>query len=239
MSTAVHTRTEWVEIPKLGSVRLRALTPARPLPFTSAVLVLAHGAGNDMDTPLLVELQRLLAADGFACVTFNFLYHQHKRKAPDAMPVLEETYRCVVERVRSLFGPKQPLVLGGKSLGGRVASHLVAAGERASGLVFLGYPLHPAGRPQQVRTGHWSRIRVPMLFIQGTRDPLCQLDLLRAALVSWEEESGCAAALEIIEGGDHSFVLPRSLGKSQATVYRDIAGRIARWFESVLRVPVG
>jgi predicted alpha/beta-hydrolase family hydrolase len=233
----LDSRVHWLEVPKLGRVRMRIVRRRGPTAADTPALLLAHGAGNDMDTPLLVDVQRALAEAGVLCATFNFFYREQRRKAPDPMPVLEETYRCAIASLRQSGAEGRPLVLGGKSLGGRVASHLVAAGEPAAGLVFLGYPLHPAGRPEQLRTAHWSRIRVPLLFVQGTRDSLCRLDLLEAEIARWQRETGGTARLEIIDGGDHSFVVPRSLGRSQADVHRDIAARIFRWFSTLPGLP--
>src|SRR5262249_18073777 len=141
------------------------VTPAAVAP-TGTVIVLAHGAGGNMATPLLLDVAEDLAQDGIATVRFNFPYTQRGDRRPDPAPVLEACYRAVLEQVRS--DPElhlERLVIGGKSLGGRMASHLAAAGEPVEGLLFLGYPLHPAGQPERLRAAHLSRIDVPMLFI--------------------------------------------------------------------------
>ena len=120
------------------------------------------------------------------------------------------------------------LVIGGKSLGGRIASHLAANGVDVAGLLLLGYPLHPAGRPDKLRTAHLARIRAPMLFFAGTRDALCTLDLLRATLASLP-----AAVLHVIEGGDHSFKLPARLRRSPQAVIDELVSVSVGWLRNV------
>jgi predicted alpha/beta-hydrolase family hydrolase len=208
-----------------------ALPNAKPEP--TAVL-LAHGAGNDRFAPLLVRVQQRLAGNGVICATFNFLYKERGRRIPDPLPVLMETYRAVVGALRArLAGTVESWVLGGKSLGGRVASHLVAEGQRASGLVFLGYPLHPAGKPEQLRIEHLPRVAVPMLFVQGTRDPLCNLGVLQELLERWQASGTLRAKLAVIEGGDHSLVVPRRLGRSQEDVYEEVARIVRAWLDEL------
>ncbi|NIQ28103.1 MAG: hypothetical protein GTN88_17035, partial [Gammaproteobacteria bacterium] len=150
---------------------------------------------------------------------FNFPYKEKGRKLPDPAPKLEATWRAVLERVRSdpkfAFGR---VFIGGKSLGGRMASRVVAAGEAVDGLVFLGYPLHPAGKPQKQRTAHFPQISVPSLFIQGTRDALCDLDLLRKALA----QIPARAELHLVEGGDHSFARPKRMGIAEQQTWREV-----------------
>ena len=237
MGETVRTELERIPIAQFGTVSVRIQVPAGAHSPASPVVVLAHGAGNDMQAPLLVAVQHELAARGVRCVAFNFLYAELRRKAPDPLPVLQETYREVLAWVQASFACEHRPVLGGKSLGGRVASHLVADGVAAAGLVFLGYPLHPAGRPEQLRTSHWEKIRVPLLFVQGTRDPLCQLPLLEQELSRWHATTHGVATLESIEGGDHSFVVPRSAGVEQGKVYADIAARVFRWLVSLVHPP--
>jgi len=135
-------------------------------------------------------------------VRFNFPYRERGRKAPDREPVLRETWLAVFEQVAR--GSRRPVFAGGKSLGGRMASMCVADGMPAAGLVFLGYPLHPPGKPERLRAEHLGRIEVPMLFIEGTRDPFADLGILRGVL----EPIGDRVTLETVEGGDHSFKVP-------------------------------
>jgi predicted alpha/beta-hydrolase family hydrolase len=167
-----------------------------------ATLVLAHGAGAGMDSPFLVGFCGAMAEAKVTTVRFNFPYLERGRKAPDREPVLRETWLAVFEQVAR--GSRRPVFAGGKSLGGRMASMCVADGMPAAGLVFLGYPLHPPGKPERLRAEHLGRIEVPMLFIEGTRDPFADLGILRGVL----EPIGDRVTLETVEGGDHSFKVP-------------------------------
>jgi predicted alpha/beta-hydrolase family hydrolase len=167
-----------------------------------------------------------LAERGIRVTRFNFAYAEVGKKTPDRQPVLEDTYAAVVEHVRLAENPKR-LFLGGKSLGGRIASHVVAGGVEADGLVFLGYPLHPPGRPDRVRKGHLEGISVPMLFVEGTRDPFCPLDTLekvRADLVAPVE-------IAVIDGGDHSFGVRKSSGRSTEDAWEEAVEEVASWIE--------
>jgi len=150
-----------------------------------------------------------LAGDALAVVRFNFVYSERGRKAPDRLPALIAAYRAVAEQVRTQTVEKR-LFLGGKSMGGRVASHLVADGFAADGLVFLGYPLHPPGKPDRLRSEHLARIGAPMLFVEGTRDPFCPLE----TLASVRQTLNAPTALSVVEDGDHSFKVRKSSGRS-------------------------
>lgn len=183
----------------------------RPDGDASSALVLAHGAGHGMDTRLLVDIAEALASRGVAVLRFNFPYMEAGRRAPDPQPRLEACYRAVGSAVAEEF--ERPY-LGGKSMGGRIASHVVADGFPAAGLVFLGYPLHPPGKPERMRDAHLHQIKVPMLFLQGTRDPFATPDLLHRTV-----EGLTAAQLVEIEGGDHSF---KVRGRSTAEVTTEL-----------------
>lgn len=193
---------------------------------SGAAMILAHGAGNDMENPLLAALHTEFTQRGWLSIRFNFPYKEQGHKLPDRTPVLEATWRAVIADLRNdpKLSPKQ-MFFGGKSMGGRIASHVVAAGANCGGLVFLGYPLHPANRPEQLRTGHLSMIRCPMLFVQGTRDGLCNLDLLEASL----DRLRVPITLHVIEGGDHSFNVLKGLGRSQSEVQHEIIRLVADW----------
>jgi predicted alpha/beta-hydrolase family hydrolase len=199
-----------------------AITPASE-PRTDTVVILAHGAGNDMTSAFLVEVAARLAQHGVATVRFNFPYKEHGGRAPDPAPVLETCYRAVVADVRRRLQPRR-LIIGGKSMGGRMASHLAAAGEPIDGLLFLGYPLHPAGRPDKLRVAHLPRITAPMLFLTGTRDALCRLDLLQAALADLP-----TATLHVVDDADHSFVVRRRSGRDHAAVLDEIVHTSLEW----------
>lgn len=196
----------------------------------ASAVVLAHGAGNDMHSPFLSAIHLGLAERGSLSVTFNFPYAEQGRRAPDRMPRLEAAWHGVLDAVRAdpELAPGR-LFIGGKSMGGRVASHLAAAGADCDGLLFLGYPLHPAGKPERLRDGHLADIACPMLFVEGTRDPLCRLELLRPVLA----RLGPHARLHLIEGGDHSFRLPKRLGRGEREVWDDIVEAASRWMAEV------
>jgi len=192
---------------------------------TGTTVVLAHGAGSNMRNPLLGALAADLAAHGVSTVRFNFPYTQRGERVPDRAPILEACYRAVLEQVRADRDLRADrLVIGGKSMGGRMASHLAAAGERVQGLLFLGYPLHPAGKPDQLRAAHLSRISAPMLFLTGTRDALCRLDLLQSVLGGIPN-----ATLYVIEDGDHSFAVRKRSGRDAAAVRQEIAQASVDW----------
>jgi len=224
MKLASHRRR--IALPGGGAVSaVVALPPGFRRGGRTPAVILAHGAGGDMTNPFLSSVQTGLAREGFVAVKFNFPYTEARRRAPDPRPVLERCYRAVVDAVladRSLGPPW--IAIGGKSLGGRIASHLAAAGAPARGLLFLGYPLHPAGRPEQLRADHLPGVALPMLFVQGTRDTLCDLELLRPVLARLPR-----ATLHTIEGGDHSFRVPRRAGRTDADVWAEIVAVAARW----------
>ena len=188
-----------------------------------SAVILAHGAGNDMEHPLLREVHARLTAWGIAAARFNFPYKEAGRRAPDPLQLLERTWLAVIRELEALIRPEY-LFLGGKSMGGRIASQLVASGTTAAGLVFLGYPLHAANRPERLRAEHLSRITCPMLLVQGTRDALCRLDLLHPVLAGLRQ-----ATLHLIEGGDHSFHLPKRARRDQQEIHREVGEIVARW----------
>jgi predicted alpha/beta-hydrolase family hydrolase len=169
-------------------------------PDAFAVLVLGHGAGAGLRSPFMTGFAEAIGRLGVATLRFDFPYMQAGRRAPDRAPVLvdawTQAFAAAGERAAG-----RPVLAGGKSLGGRIASMAVAEGMPAAGLVFLGYPLHPPGRPELKRDGHLDAISVPMLFVQGTRDTFAQPALLQTVLA----RLGPRAELVSVEGGDHSF----------------------------------
>jgi hypothetical protein len=181
-----------------------------------------------MNNPLLVAVHEGLADAGFLSVRFNFPYKEKGGRAPDRAPILETCFRSIVGQIRVEFQPAH-LFIGGKSLGGRIASHLAADGLAVDGLIFLGYPLHPPGRPAQLRTAHLSRISVPMLFFAGTRDPLCNLDLLRSALAPLTAQT----TLHIVQDGDHSFNVLKRTGRSAEAIREDLVRISEAWIKSL------
>lgn len=195
-------------------------------------LLLAHGAKNDLSHPLLEAVACGLAESTAAIVLrFNFAYAEHGGETPDRIERLELAYRRAHDAlVDDAVCPPGPVFLGGKSLGARVAAGLATRhhegdGLLTNGLVFLGYPLHAPGRAEKPRIDVLQRIDVPSLFLEGTRDPFCELDVLRPALAAMPRPG----ELHVIEGGGHSLEVPRTSGLDQAAVNADIVETIARF----------
>ncbi len=224
----VHLERRRIEIPGAEQVSIVIATPSQPL-AAAPVVVLAHGAGNDMDSPFLSAVHAGLAESGFFTVKFNFPYKERGGRAPDRAPVLESCFRDVLEHVRNdpQLGSRR-LVIGGKSMGGRMATHLAAQGEAVAGVLLLGYPLHPAGKPEKLRDAHLGQVRVPMLFLAGTRDALCRLDLLQQTLKPLQ-----AVQIHVLEGGDHSFVLPKSMQRNPESVMEEIIESTTSWLRQL------
>jgi predicted alpha/beta-hydrolase family hydrolase len=224
--------TERRQIP-LGdghSVSAAVAYPTEPVAHPGTVVILAHGAGNDMNSPFLSAVHEGLAGCGYVTVKFNFLYKEMRRGAPDRPPVLEATYARVLDAVcADARITAKRVIIGGKSLGGRIATHIAAHGAAVSGLILLGYPLHPPRRQDQPRVAHLSKIGAPMLFFCGTRDALCDLELLRRTLKSLR----ASITLHVIQGADHSFNLPKKLGREADSVWGEIIGTSAEWLGKI------
>jgi len=167
----------------------------------AATLVLAHGAGAGMEHPFLAGLAHALNDDGVATLRFNFPYREAGRKFPDRPPAAIAAWRAVMAEAASR-SEGEPVWAAGKSFGGRMASMAVAEGMSAAGLVYLGYPLHPPGKPEKLRDEHLYGLALPMLFLQGTRDTFATPGLLEGVVA----RIGPAATIEWWDGGDHSFV---------------------------------
>ena len=196
-----------------------------------AALMLAHGAGAPQRHPFMVSFARALSERGLDVLTFNFLYTEQRRKAPDRMPQLVACYRAAIDMARAhVPSARERLFIGGKSMGGRAATH-VAAGDAAldlAGIVLLGYPLHPPGQPDKPRDAHLPDVRRPMLFIQGTRDTFGTPSELKPVLASLSP----LPTLHHVEGGDHSFkIAGRDAKARQAAVYSEIQDAIVDWIQ--------
>ena len=222
---------EAFSIPLAGADAVSALDyPAAAAGAPDTTLILAHGAGAPQTHPFMTAFARGLSSRGIGVVTFNFLYMERGRRAPDPARRLEACYRTVIATVRERRpGSRRRLLVGGKSMGGRIASQVVAADTQdraaptADGLIFLGYPLHPPGRPERLRAAHLPSITVPMLFVQGSRDTFGAPAELRPVL------AGCAAAeLFVVEGGDHSFK-QRKNDLSEAATHATVQDMIVDW----------
>ena len=192
-------------------------------------VILGHGAGANQLTPFMRLFASGLAERGFDAMTFNFIYMEQGRRVPDPKAKLEGCYGAVIEFARKhkkLKGNR--VVIGGKSMGGRIASQVAASQELAdeiAALVFLGYPLHPPGRTDKLRDAHLPEIKAPMLFIQGERDAFGTEEEIRAVI----KRLHLAAMLYAIEGGDHSLKVPKSAGVPQQQLYESTMDEIARW----------
>lgn len=193
-----------------------------------ATLVVAHGAGAGMDHPFLAGFCRAMGEARVATMRFNFPYIERGRRSPDPERVLRETWLAAVGAA-SAAARSRPVLAGGKSLGGRIASMCAADGMPAAGLVFLGYPLHPPGKPERIRDEHLYAIDVPMLFLHGSSDPFADPKLLAKVV----RKLGKRASLETIEGGDHSFNVrgrrsdPREVGAGLAERAAPFVHRVA------------
>jgi len=190
------------------------------------LLVLAHGAGAGMAHPFLEKLANELGAAAIATFRYQFPYMEKRRRVPDSPELLTATVARAVQ-VATASAPELPLLAGGKSMGGRMTSQAAAQhtlpGVR--GLVFFGFPLHPPGRPGTQRADHLTKVRTPMLFLQGTRDEFADLTLLRPIC----EKLDSRATLHIIDTADHSFHVPKKSGKSDADVLRELVETVADW----------
>jgi predicted alpha/beta-hydrolase family hydrolase len=194
----------------------------------SAVFVCAHGAGGNMSDRGMLSVAKTLREQGMDVVRFNFLYKEKRIGRPDPMPVLKKTIQAVVAQVREMMHPRV-LIIGGRSMGGRAASMLAAEGFRCDGLLLLAYPLHPAGKPEQLRDTHLPAIEVPVLCLSGTRDALCRRDLMDAVL----GRVGPNWTMHWLEGADHSFRVLKSSGRTDAEVLSEIGDASHAWLRSV------
>jgi predicted alpha/beta-hydrolase family hydrolase len=219
-----------VRVGELGSVTARLYRARRDR--IGATLILGHGAGADQSSAFIVEFASALAARGIDLITFNFLYKERQRGFPDRNEVLEACYHSVVPAAiarKSLHG--NSLFIGGKSMGGRIASQIAAAGvEGLAGMVFLGYPLHPPGKPEKLRTAHLPSVNVPMLFVQGEHDAFGTPAELQAILATLP----AAVELYAIAGADHSLVVPKRWPTSQSAILSAVQDRIVEWISRKL-----
>ncbi|HXI38022.1 MAG TPA: alpha/beta fold hydrolase [Burkholderiales bacterium] len=185
----------------------------------TATFVCAHGAGGHKDDAAMLRLARALEPAGFEVVRFNFPYREKGSKRIDPMPVLKDAFRNQIENI------KGKLILGGRSMGGRVASMLAAEGLECDGLLLAAYPLHPAGAPEKLRDAHLAAIRCPVLCLNGTRDALCRRDLMEAVLkkvtTRWD--------MRWLEGADHSFRVLKSSGRTDADVDAEVSAAASAW----------
>ena len=193
---------------------------------------MAHGAGAGMRHSFLSEVSAALTERGVASLRYQFPYMERAGRRPDPPALCHATVRAAVSAARDVE-PALPLIAGGKSFGGRMTSQAQALDPLPGvrGVAFLGFPLHPPKKPSLARADHLSKVSVPMLFLQGTRDDLADAGLIRQAV----ERLGSRAGIQAIEGADHAFHVPARSGRTDADVLREIADALAAWIDAVLR----
>jgi len=208
------------------------LYPSAKAKRAGVTVVLGHGAGANQLSGFMRLFASGLAARGIDAMTFNFLYTEHGRNFPDPKARLESCYQAVIDAALKHKKLKENrLVIGGKSMGGRIASQVAAAHpEGIDGLVFLGYPLHPPGRPDKLRDEHLPEIKAPMLFVQGARDAFGTEDEIRAVI----KRLSLPATLFPVAGGDHSFKVPKALGVPQQAIYEKVMDQVAEFARELL-----
>jgi uncharacterized protein len=213
-------------VPGSGEVSALLVRPAA----ARWLLVLGHGAGAGMSHPFLEKLAGELAEAGMATLRYQFPYMEERRRVPDRPEVLAAAVAAAV-RTATEAAPGLPLLAGGKSMGGRMTSQAAAQGLLAEvkGLVFFGFPLHPPNRPGTKRAEHLAKVSLPMLFLQGTRDTLADLTLLRPICA----KLGSRATLHIIEEADHSFHVLKRAAKTDAEVMKELAQTTASWADKL------
>lgn len=186
-------------------------------------VVLAHGAGAGMDSDFMIYFHQRIAEAGYPSLRFNFPYMQAGKRSPDPQPILVACFRRAIQQISV-----EKLVIGGKSMGGRIASYL-GAEERVAGLFFLGYPLHPPGKPEQLRDAHLYSIRKSMFFASGTKDPFAREDLFEQTI----KRLGKHATTHLIEDGGHSFEVPKRSGRSKDEILQTVCEFLLIWLRTI------
>jgi uncharacterized protein len=207
--------------------------PAAKRHQAGVTLILGHGAGAGQASGFMVSFANGLTARGIDTVTFNFLYMEQGRRLPDPKDKLEACYRAVIETVAHRMRGRGKLAIGGKSMGGRIASQVAAGGAPdVAGLVLLGYPLHPPGKKDQLRVKHLPDIKAPMLFVQGLRDVFGTPEELRPII----KTLGGPVELYEVAGGDHSFKVLKSAGVAQEDIHKAVLDRIDQWLRATFAI---
>jgi predicted alpha/beta-hydrolase family hydrolase len=211
---------------RVGESEVSALLESATDGAARATFICAHGAGGNMNDRGMSAVSKELRSRGLDVVRFNFLYSERKSGRPDPMPLLRSCIEAVVAHARAELRPRR-LIIGGRSMGGRAASMLAADAFQADGLLLLAYPLHPAGKPEQLRDAHLPRIAMPTLCFNGTRDPLCRPDLMEAVL----PRLGSNFTMHWLDGADHSFHVLKSSGRTDADVFAEIGQTAEAWLQ--------
>jgi hypothetical protein len=223
--------SERIRIELSPSEHVTALVyPAAACDRLNLRVILAHGAGSHQMSSSMTRTASALAARGIETVTFNFLYSEKRKRVPDRNGKLEACWRAVIDALGTSGGTK--LAIGGKSMGGRIASQVAAADSSGiAGLVFLGYPLHPPGRPEKLRASHLPAIRAPMLFVQGEKDAFGTPAELQPVLGTLKEAELC-----VVEAADHSFKVPKRAASPQEKVDEFVLDRVEAWLRRVVTI---
>src|SRR5579863_283954 len=219
-----------VEIPVSDTARVSGLL--RTPPRARACYVLAHGAGAGMDHPFMAAVAAELAKRHIATLRYQFPYMERRSRRPDPPQLAQATVRAAAAAALKWL-PKLPLIAGGKSFGGRMTSQAQAKAplENVRGLAFLGFPLHPAGRPSHDRAEHLFEVKIPMLFLQGTRDTLASLDELRPVC----KKLGKFATLKVLVDVDHSFHVPARTGRNDTQVLSEALDAFSDWLDGLTK----
>jgi uncharacterized protein len=215
-----------IEVDAERTVSALLLSPSQP----AACFVFAHGAGAGMTHPFMERVARRLLERDIATLRYQFPYMEARAKRPDPAAIAQATVRAAVTAARKRH-PKLKLIAGGKSFGGRVTSQAQASAPLpgVDGLVFLGFPLHPAGRPSLDRAAHLTQVHIPMLFLQGTRDKLAEPSLMRTT----SENLGARATLHFVEAADHSFHVAAKSGRTDAEVINELGDVLVDWLNTI------
>ncbi len=190
-------------------------------PLSGTLVVLWHGAGGDVDQQHIRALAKALPARGATVVRARFRYRVAGKRAPDRMPKLIESAKERLAQLEGKLGKFERVVLGGRSMGGRMTTMLAAEGFPVDGLILLSYPLHPAGKKDKLRDAHLPEVKAPMLFVQGSKDALCDLELLRPVLAKLPKKR---VTLDVFDGGDHGM---------RRIPEEDITAAVVRWIEKL------
>jgi len=209
---------------KVGEEETSAIFEPALASADGALFICAHGAGGHMADRGMLALAESLRGRGFDVVRFNFLYREKRAGRPDSMARLKECVAAVASHARREIAPRT-LILGGRSMGGRAASMLAADGFPCDGLLLLAYPLHPTGKPEELRDAHLAGIKVPVLCLNGTRDALCRRDLMERVVGRLTDRW----TMHWLEGADHSFHVLKSSGRSDGDVLSEIAEACGAW----------
>ena len=208
----------------VGPEETTAVFEAAVAPASGATLILGHGAGGDMDFHTILSLAAELRRRGVSVVRFNFLYTEKKKGPPDRMPRLMECFASVAAKLRA-EAPPERLLIGGHSMGGRAASMMAAEGFDCDGAILMSYPLHPAGQPEKLRDAHLSQIRLPVLCFNGTRDDLCQRELMDAVVAKLPP----TFTMHWLEGADHGYHVRKRSGRTDADIIHEIGAVSQDW----------